>query len=276
MNPMERLFDSAKTLPSIPRVLQELMESLNRDDVGVDEITKPLEQDPALAARVLRLANTAHFGAPRKVASVDDAIVLVGLEAVRLLVISSGLMGSFKAIPGFDMQRFWRVSLLSSYIARDLAGKCKLDRETVYTAALMHGIGVLAIHSVFPEAALHIDQRCKDHNPSERVSFEMQHLGLNHAEVGAELAKTWKLPEAISDTLRFYASPLHTAAPGSAALVYLSVALAMMLEDETPSEQWLSQLPEGLIDKLGLDWEGVLYRQVLFVTMRQTADQVVS
>jgi len=276
MNPMERLFESAKSLPSIPKVLQELMASLNKDEVDVDEITKPMEQDPALAARVLRLANTAHFGAPRKVVSIDDAIVLVGLEAVRLLVISSGLMGSFKAIPGFDMQRFWRVSLLSGYIARDLAPKCKVDKELAYTAALMHGIGILAIHNVFPDAAKLIDSLCIDHNPQERIQHELSHLGLNHAEVSAELARSWKLPQGIVDIIKFYADPLNPVSPRGAGLVYVSTLLAMYLEDHIQSDEWLAGMPTGLIENLGLDWDGVLYRETMFENLRETADMVVS
>jgi HD-like signal output (HDOD) protein len=95
---MERLFDSSKALPSIPRVMQEIFATLNKEDFEVDEITRPLQQDPAMSAKVLRMANSAHYCQQRAVSSVDDAVVVVGLDAIRTMVIASGLVGSFSII----------------------------------------------------------------------------------------------------------------------------------------------------------------------------------
>ena len=276
MTPMERLFDSAKALPSIPRVLHEILATLNKSDIEIDEISKPLAQDPALSAKVLRMANAAHFGLQRQVSSVDDAIVMVGLDAVRTLVIASGLVGSFTAIPGFDMQRFWRLSVLSGYIAKDIAKKLHQPHETAYTAALMHGLGILSIHAVFPEAAAAIDEVCTDHTATERAAYERDKLGFHHGEVGSEIANLWKLPPSISLAIRYYPETEHPDAGVLAKIVLCAVALAIDLEDEKPVEAWGELVDPALAESIGLDWDAVRYKAEHYQRLRETADQIVS
>ena len=276
MTPMERLFESAKALPSIPKVLHEILATLNQPDVDVDDISKPLGQDPALSAKVLRMANAAHFGLQRKVASVDDAIVMVGLDAVRTLVIASGLVGSFTAIPGFDMQRFWRLSVLAGYIAKDMARKLKEPHESAYTAALMHGLGVISIHSVFPEAAQAIDKMCQGDSATERAQHERDKLGFNHAEVSSEIANRWKLPPEIGLAIHYYPEPNHANAPVLSAIVQCAIALAIDLQNEKPVEEWGNQVDPTVTAKLGLDWDAIRYKAENLQQQKEMADQIVS
>ncbi|NJM32045.1 MAG: HDOD domain-containing protein [Limnobacter sp.] len=118
-SPMDKMFESTKALPSIPKALQEILQTLSDDDTSLTAIVEPLSHDPALSVKVLRMSNSAHFGLPKQVDSVEEAVLLVGMNAIRTLVIASGLIGSFNDIPGFDMKRFWRLSVLSGMIARD-------------------------------------------------------------------------------------------------------------------------------------------------------------
>lgn len=261
MTPMEKMFDSARALPSIPRVLQEVLATLNKKDVEISEVTTPLQKDPAMSAKVLRLANAAHFGLQKKVVGVDDAVTLVGLDAVRTLVIASGLIGSFTAIPGFDMARFWKISMLSSYIGKDLARKVKVDPETTYTAALMHGLGVLSIHAVFPDVALSIDENCKDQSASDRAQIEKDKLGFHHGEVGAEIAVRWKLPDDICSTIRHYVAPLEAGAPKTAAVVHAAINLAIDVEDGVPVDEWGNRLQPEINQLLAIDWDAIRYKE---------------
>lgn len=276
MTPMEKMFDSARALPSIPRVLQEVLATLNKKDVEISEVTTPLQKDPAMSAKVLRLANAAHFGLQKKVVGVDDAVTLVGLDAVRTLVIASGLIGSFTAIPGFDMGRFWKVGLLSSYISKDLARKVRVDPETSYTAALMHGLGVLSIHAVFPELALSIDESCKDQSASDRAVLEHDKLGFHHGEVGAEIALRWKLPDEICSTIRYYPNPLEKGAPKTAAVVHAAINLAIDIEDDVPVEEWGNRLQPEINQLLAIDWDAIRYKEEYFRKMHKLAQDAVS
>jgi HD-like signal output (HDOD) protein len=275
-SPIDRLLESVRTLPSIPKALSEVLESLNKENVTVAEVTRPLESDPALSAKVLRMSNAAHYGLPKQVASVEEAAYLVGMNAIRTMVISSGLMGSFDAIPGFDMKRFWRLSLLSGFLARDLASILHLPSEEAYTAALMHGLGILAIHGAFPEDALAIDSACVDLSPVDRAECEMERLGFHHGDVGSEIASRWKLPDSIVQTIRFYPYPKRLAASNLAGVVHCAVALAIALEDRTPQTNWGMDVDSELCRKLGLDWDKLKQRHEKFELYRTAADDMVS
>jgi len=275
-SPMDRLLESVRSLPSIPKALREMMESLNKEDVTIAQITTPLESDPALSAKVLRMSNAAHYGLPKQVASVEEAAYLVGMNAIRTMVISSGLMGSFDAIPGFDMKRFWRLSLLSGFLARDMASMLHMPSEEAYTAALMHGLGVLAIHGAFPEEALAIDSACVDLSPVDRAEREMERLGFHHGDVGSEIASRWKLPDSIVQAIRFYPYPKRLAAPSLAGVVHCSVALAIALEDHVPQTNWGLEVDAEVSRKLCLDWDKLKQRHEKFELYRTAADDMVS
>lgn len=275
-SPMERMLDSVRVLPSIPKALQEIMQTLNKTDVSPNQITEPLSSDPALSGKVLRMSNAAHYGLQRQVGSVEEAVLLVGMNAVRTMVIASGLMGSFNAIPGFDMKRFWRLSLLSGYLARELAPSAGLHPEESYTAALMHGLGVLAIHGAFPEAAAAIDRRCSDKSPCDRADYEFDQLGFHHGDVGAEIAVRWKLPDRIGTAIRYYSNPKRTGASDMAGIVHCAVALAIDLEDGVDLALWGDKVRPELAAHLHVNWEQVRLQAARMQSYRELTDAMVS
>ena len=274
MTPMEQLLDNAKSIPSIPKVLHEILATFNDPDADIDSISKPLAQDPVLSMKVLKMANSAKFGLQRQVASVNDAIQLIGLNAARNIVIASGLIGSFTAPAGVDLNRFWRLSVLSGYVAKDMAVKLRLPSESAYTAALMHGIGILSLHAVFPEQAMAIDQACEGMTACDRASFERGQLGFHHGEVGSEIANRWKLPPAISLAIRYYPEADHANARPLSATVQCAVALALDLENNKPVEVWGETISPGVSQRLGLDWDAIRYKADAFLSLRETAAQL--
>ena len=98
---VEQLFDQAHELPQIPKLVQELIEGFNNEDINIDEIAEKIAMDQVITAKVLRLANSARFGMPRQVSSVDDAVVLLGFNALRTLVVASGVAAAFKKLDNF-------------------------------------------------------------------------------------------------------------------------------------------------------------------------------
>ena len=90
------LIDNAQRLPNIPQVVRELMESFGDDDINTDVIVKKISADQVLTAKLLRVANSAYYGGNRKIGSVNDAVFLLGFNAVRTLVLAAGITGAFK------------------------------------------------------------------------------------------------------------------------------------------------------------------------------------
>jgi len=122
MNPMAEFLRNV-TLPTMPEVAHELIRSLNNDDAPLSQVRNAIAKDPALAVKLLRLANSARYGASRSVSSIDDAIALVGAGQVRTLALASCLNNAFPVMPGLDRDRFWHTSQTCGGYAQWLANR---------------------------------------------------------------------------------------------------------------------------------------------------------
>ncbi len=195
------LFDKASgKLPMVPKVVQELIASFNDKNINMDDVADKVAHDQVLSARVLRLANTARFGGSRKIGSLEDAVVMLGFDNLRVLVIASGVSGATANIPGFDMKSFWGRSFEMANTSKALAKLAGLETQLGYTCGLMSNIGELVLHVAEPEKAVQID-RVVD-GGADRLATERMVLGMDLTEVGAELARRWNFPDAIQDAIR--------------------------------------------------------------------------
>lgn len=116
---LEALFDQLHTLPTVPKVAQDLIRQFDDPDTNIDTLAHTIERDPVIAAKVLRLANSARFHGLRDSTSVEDAAMRLGFNTLRTLVLASAMTGAFRAGPGFDLKAFWRHSF-------EVAGICRL------------------------------------------------------------------------------------------------------------------------------------------------------
>jgi HD-like signal output (HDOD) protein len=160
-------FFSAVKLPSMSEVAHELIQTLNDEDVAVSRVRDIIAKDPALTAKLLRLANSAQFGLQRGVATLDDAISLVGMAKVRTMSLSSCMNDSFPALPGLDRQTFWRTSMHCAGYAQWLAGGLGMDGQTAWLTGMMLRLGELLIGQAdrrwnFPDPIVVALQRSSD------------------------------------------------------------------------------------------------------------------
>lgn len=206
---LNHLISNAQHMPNIPKVVQELIQSFGEDNINSHEITEKLNKDQAMTAKVLRMANSSKYGGHRQVGSVNDAVVLLGFNALRTMVLSSGLTSAFPTPEGFNIKEFWiksfTVGTISKWIAKHVPGT---DGETAYTCGMIHDIGGLLTHILVHEEALEIDRVVE--KGADRVEMEDSHLGFNFTEAGAELAQRWKFPEEIVDGIRHQLQPQTT------------------------------------------------------------------
>jgi HD-like signal output (HDOD) protein len=195
------LFKTSQNLPSLPEVVHELIASFNRADVSIDEVITHVRADQALCAKLLRAANSAQFGLPRRVASIDDAVMLLGFNNLRTIVIGCGLAGSARPVQGLDLNGFWRYSIQCAAASRWVADRSRQDAAVAFTVGMMHAIGQLIMHTAMPEEmeALAADVRCGD---ALRAEKERECFGYDYHRVSAELASRWHFPEAFVDAMR--------------------------------------------------------------------------
>ena len=249
---LEALLQHPNALPTAPRVVEELISSFEQTDVSLEQIARTLSLDPVLSAKLLRLANSAYYHVSRRIGNVEDAIRMLGFVTVRTLVISSGLVGGFKTVPGLDLKRFWRYSLHTAVAGKWIAKKVGLNTDLAFTVGMMHAIGQLVMHAGLPAQAQELDKTVGSYDPA-RLAAEMAAFGYDYSEVGAELAVRWKFPDIFPDTIRGFAQPLaSTPLSRMAAVVHLAVWRAGAEEQKLDAEARAANVPGAVAAALGL------------------------
>ena len=126
---IKSLLDQPHKLPSVPAVTQKLIASFSDEDVAFKQIAEQISADPALTAKLLRLANSAYFHLSRTIGTVEDALHMLGFVMVRNLVLGNGMAVAFRNTKGMDLQQFWRYNLLTASASRWLAEKDVSTRQ---------------------------------------------------------------------------------------------------------------------------------------------------
>ncbi|MBI5925059.1 MAG: HDOD domain-containing protein [Aquabacterium sp.] len=254
---LEALFKQPQALPAVPKIVHELIDSFNSDDVSIDEIAKKLAADPVLSARLLRLANSAYYHVSRSVGTVNDALSMLGFVTVRTLVISSGLTGGYKSMPGMDLSQFWRYSLHTAAVAGWLAKKTGVNGDQAFTVGLMHAIGQLVMHAGMPEQMLHLDKLASPMDP-RRIDMETTSFGYSFANVGAELARQWRFPVTFGDAINKFPNPLAEPFDPAAGVIHLAVWRARAEHNQLSEDELAGTIPADVCKKLGLKPDDIL------------------
>ncbi len=254
----DALFQQQNALPTIPKVVQEVIDSFNDDNVSIDEIARKLAADQVLSAKLLRLANSSYYHSSRSIGTVDDAVLMLGFMTVRTLVISSGLTGGFKAMPGVDLKQFWRYSMHTGVIAKCLAKKIGGNSDFAFTVGLMHAIGQLVMHAAMPEQTLQID-KIAGLLDARRLDVERTSFGYDFSDVGAELAKRWRFPDNFASVIKGFPYPLAaTTFEPLAGVVHVAVWMARAEENKYSKEEMEATIPKDVLVKLGISSEYLL------------------
>jgi len=248
MHRLDAFFATVK-LPSISRVTQALIKTLNDEDATVRDIGDIMAQDPALVAKLLRLANSAQFGLPRGVGSIDDAIQMVGMGKVRSLGLGASLCDSFPTLPGLDPQEFWQSSMACAAYAQWLAGALDMDTQQAWLTGMMHRLGELLIGQANPQALAEIEKLPL--TPGSRWERQRRLVGFSEGQVTAELTRRWNFPMQIVQALeRSYDPLVEQAFSRLGAVVHLAGLLA-----DTPgaNAEAVDALPHDVMEALALD-----------------------
>lgn len=254
---LDSLFDHSQNLPNIPKVVQELINTFNQADFDMDDIAKKISLDPVLTAKVLRLANCAHYGVSRTISSTTDASVLLGFSTLRTLVLASGITGAMQSPPGFNRKEFWSDNFAVAAIAKWMAPYCNINPETAFTAGMLHSIGELLIQLIMPSEGKKIHATVDAGGKLAEVESSM--LGYNYAEVGAELAKRWKFPDEIADGIRYHChEDLKNLNQPLASLVHLALYTHNCKKAGLTTQETLNSFPMDIAQAINMDTDQAL------------------
>ena len=238
-------------LPVSPRVVQKLLVVLRDPDVDARKVTQVLSQDPVLAAKVLRLANSAFFGGQRSMASIDAAVALIGMQALNRLIVACGVASSFSDIPGVDMPVFWRDALVAATAANRMGARLEADAEEAYVCGLLHGTGHLILCHTSPEIANAMFKGFDVLRGADRAQVESESFGIDHPTVGGLWAETIGFPQAVADTLRRSAQPPAEGDKGLDLALRAGCALASAVARKDEAAAAFAALPARVQAKFG-------------------------
>jgi HD-like signal output (HDOD) protein/signal transduction histidine kinase len=210
-NPLLARIETSKNLPTLPHILLQLIDICNRKEKGIKELAKVINQDPSLSERVLRLVNSAYYSLKQKVGSIDQALLLLGMDAVKNLAISSSIYQVFNrplSRSSFDLKLFWWHSLSCGSLARLIAMKIGYPSpDEAFLSGLLHDIGKILLWVNFEEEYEPILRKAA--YKSEELLKGEQGLGLTHSQAGAWLVSRWHLRSFLPDAVRYHHDPLE-------------------------------------------------------------------
>ncbi|MFN3375864.1 MAG: HDOD domain-containing protein [Burkholderiaceae bacterium] len=242
-------------LPTMPDVAQELIATMRDDDIPFEKVRAAISRDPALTAKLLRLANSARFGLPRQVASLDDAITMTGLNQVRTLALAACMSGVFKDADGVDAKAFWQESMAIAGYAQWLARTLGSDVPQSWLAGFVVRLGELIIAQKAPEQIPAIEQLPR--HAGVRWAREQSLLGFSEAQLTAELARRWNFPDTLVRALETADDPLeYKPFCRLGGILHVAMLLAEIgLEEPKSPADTIASLPEELKRALQLDSE---------------------
>ena len=247
------LVRAVSSLPAMPDTVQRVQAAVSDPDKGARDVAEILKSDPALAAKVISLANAPAHGFKHRVESIENATTLVGLREVFAMTLAAAIVDRFDTSTTFDYANFWRRSVTCGNLAKilDRASRNKIGTD-VFVAGLLHDIG----RAVFAEVAP-APYGALDHDTVDEILIAAEHhtFGIAHPEVGYIVARNWNLPAALAETIRFHACPERaTEAPALVNLVSLAANLTDHIERPQvyPLETCVGRFREDLMDR-GID-----------------------
>lgn len=197
-----------KSIPSPPLVYNEFKKQLESDDLDMDALAEIIGKDPALCAKILQLVNTAFFGIPQRIEDIHQAVMMLGSDVLKSLVLVLGLASKYEEqlAPYFSTSQFSSHALQVANCSLKIARKLQIDpkeADSAFTAGLLHDVGRLILATFNP--AFYAELVSESERKSVALTqLEIREFGITHAQVGAYLLNLWGLPRGIVEAVAFH------------------------------------------------------------------------
>jgi putative nucleotidyltransferase with HDIG domain len=210
---VELILGQLEQLPTLPPVAIRILQATTSPDTNAADIVSLIETDQALTAKILSLVRRSDMGVSREVTTLSRAVVLLGFAAVRNAVLSIQIYETFAAsqpgsAPGFDRSGFWKHSLAVACAAQSIArrGEGKVPPDEAFVCGLLHDLGKAALEACLPKAYARVVRETEARRACI-CDVEQSVLGLDHTVAGKRLARRWKLPESIVESIWLHHHP---------------------------------------------------------------------
>jgi len=204
-----RVLSSVHNLPTVPFIIYEVTKVIENPNASAAQLGNVISKDQGLVAKILTVANSPLYGIPRRVSTIDFAIVILGFNHIKNIVIALSMLDTLKQIGGekFDQKNYWLHSIMTATMAKRIADDLGYSFSgEAFTAGLLHDLGIPIIFKYFKDEYDRIvDFVEKGEKTHEKAEIEI--LGLTHGELGKYLIDRWNLPSEIADVVFFHHRP---------------------------------------------------------------------
>jgi len=249
------LITGSTRVSSLPEIFMMINEVVNDPTSSFSDISRVVNLDPALSARLLKIVNSSFYSFPSNIDTVTHAISVIGTEQLHDLALATTILSTFKGIPDniVNMNLFWRHSMGVAIIARNLAIHCReTNPERFFLAGILHDIGRLIILENLPKESKEIVSRQTEVG-GIMWQIEREVLGFDHADVGAALARAWKLPLSLEEIIGNHHNPGRSKRyPLETTIIHLADIIAKAMELGTSGDIHVSPLDEKSWEQLKL------------------------
>ncbi|MBP7553230.1 MAG: HDOD domain-containing protein [Spirochaetes bacterium] len=253
-----------KNMPPLPVSVSKILEVTKNANVDAKELNNIISLDPVLTGRVLKLINSAYYSLTNQVTSIVRAIVMLGINTVKNLLLSTAVLSTVNDKNNFsslDMDAFWRHSICVGIMAKSFALKENVDPkfiEEYFVAGLLHDIGKIPLNSVVPESYLKVMTYSRQ-NKLPLYEVEKKYFGFDHCDLGIRIADLWQLNKNLSCAIGYH-HRLNAVDPEYKKFT-ATIALANIITDKLEIGFSGNKSPENLEEEIfkitGLTWDDV-------------------
>ncbi|MBI5359246.1 MAG: HDOD domain-containing protein [Planctomycetes bacterium] len=264
MDKLKEILGRVKEMPTMPAMADNALKILSDPNVHILKAAEALQQDFALTTRILKLANSAYYARGRKISTMLEALVLLGMKTIKNLLISASAYGIMnKKVEGYLLGKedLWKHSLCCALASEIIAAETRPAlKELAYTSGLLHDVGKIILAHYVQEDFIRLIEKIE----KENVSFdtaENEIIGFSHATLGAGVLRQWNFSEEITMAIEFHHSPELSSKPDLARIVHIADAVSMMIGVGIGADGLMYPLDENAVLSLGLakeKFEGIL------------------
>lgn len=256
-NAIKKIVSQIESLPSLPSIYTEIMAEIQSADPSIKNVGAIIAKDVSMTAKILQVVNSVFFGLPQKISNPQQAVMLLGLETIKSLVLSVKIFSEFsqKKYSWFNMDAIFQHSISVSAHAKAIVKSEKMDQDLInysLMAGLLHDLGKLILATNFNDTYRQVQTEAQ-HSEQQLWKLEHQTFGTSHAEIGAYLMGLWNLENPIIEAIAFHHSPGKSVASRVGLLTAVHVANALDHEED-PSQDPESDLryDHEYLDRLGV------------------------
>jgi putative nucleotidyltransferase with HDIG domain len=256
----KRLSSAVERMPAFPKSVQRILELTRDINCRPKDLVAVIEKDPVITIKVLKIINSAYYGLPNKITSINQSVIYLGVNTLKNLALSFSTMGMLPArnAAGFDVQHYLMSSLISANLTRQIASKYgaeDIDPTDCYIAGLLHDFGkvVFALYMA-PEFRRALETSIADNIPLHQAEEAV--IGADHTVVGAMLVKRWQFPDHLVDCIAHHHSLPHVSALGEC--LFIADLIAEKLGYDSNGNISASGAPHELPERFGNDLDSII------------------